>query len=328
MDSEIAGQIHDYVESAAPPIPLASITRPSAAPGRVERSASIRRQLSPRRAIALAAATTAAAAVIIAGIAVNVPSRTASVGPRAVGFQRGPSLGVATNAVELVDYATQSAASTPVLVPGPDEWEYFEVFYGLSTSGGPDGVGVAQTWQQVGTSRNVASWHHGALTYGSGGGPGVQLTGWPGPNWTNMYRYLASLPAQPAALRKIILANNNGDPVAAFTAIEHIFVDFPLPARFQAELYAVLVSLPGVQFTRHAVDAAERPGIGLYLVQGDRINEVIVNPRTYVYMGGLLVTVLGHPSYDTVLAHPSKGTINESVAILNSGIVGRPGQAP
>jgi hypothetical protein len=333
MDSEIAGQIHDYVESAAPPILLASITRPSAAPGRVERNASIRRQLSPRRATALAAATAAAAALIIAGVAVTVPSRTASVGPRAarpraVGFQRGPSLGVAANAVELVDYATQSAASTPVLVPGPDDWEYFKKFYGLSASGGPDGVGVAETWQQVGTSRNIASWHHGALTYGSGGGPGAQLTGWPGPNWTNMYQYLASLPAQPSALRKIILANNNGDPVAAFTAIEAILVDFPVSARFQAELYAVLVSLPGVQFARHAVDAAERPGIGLYLVQRDHVNEAIINPRTYVYMGGLVVTVPGHPSHDTVLTHPSKGKIIENVAILNSGIVGRSGQLP
>lgn len=101
-----------------------------------------------------------------------------------------------------------------------------------------------------------------------------------------------------------------------------------MSARFQAELYAVLVSLPGVQFTRHAVDAAERPGIGLYLVQGDHVHEVIVNPRTYVYVGGLSVTVLGHPSYDSVLVQPSKGKIIESAAILNSGIVGRPGQVP
>src|SRR5260370_35252157 len=158
----MAGQGHSDVDPGAPPTPLASLTRSSAAPGRVERSASIRRQLSLRRAIALGAATAAATAVIIAGIAVTMPSRTASVGPRAVGpqavgFQRGPSLGVATNAVELVDYATQSAASTPVLVPGPDDWEYFEKFYGLSTSGRPIGVGVAQTWQQAGTSRNVAA---------------------------------------------------------------------------------------------------------------------------------------------------------------------------
>lgn len=47
---------------------LASITRPSAAHGQVERSASVRRQVSPRRAIALAAATAAAAAAVTIGI--------------------------------------------------------------------------------------------------------------------------------------------------------------------------------------------------------------------------------------------------------------------
>jgi len=67
VDSEIAGQIHDYVESAAPPIPLESITRRSAAPGQIGRP-SIRRQVSLRRAIALAAATAAAVAAVTIGI--------------------------------------------------------------------------------------------------------------------------------------------------------------------------------------------------------------------------------------------------------------------
>lgn len=150
-----------------------------------------------------------------------------------------------------------------------------------------------------------------------------------GLDWATMYQYLGSLPPQPAALRKIILANNRGNLGEAFTAIEAIFADFPMPARFQAELYAVLVSLPGVHFTRHAVDASGRTGAGLwYLVQGDYLEEVIVNPRTYVYMGGLSIAVQKGLSYGTLLADPGKGTIVESVAILNSGIVSRPGQAP
>jgi hypothetical protein len=272
--------------------------------------------------------TVAAAAAVIAVIAVTLPGPSGPAGHGVAGFQRGPSVGVAGSAAELVDYATRSAASTPMFVPGPQDWEYFEVFYGRSISGGPDSVGVGQTWQQVGTSHLAASWHHGKLTHGSGGGPGASLTGWPGPNWTTMYQYLASLPAQPTALRKIILANNNGDPSAAFTAIQVLFGNFPLSARFQAELYAVLVSLPGIHFTSHAVDAAGRAGIGLYLVRGDRVNVVIVNPRTYVYMGALSIAVQGQPSYDTLVAHPSSAAIIESAAILNSGIVSRPGQVP
>ena len=271
---------------------------------------------------------TAAAAAVVAGIAVIVPGASGPAGRDVIGFQRGPSVGVAGNAAELVDYATRSATSTPAFAPGPHDWAYFEVFYGHSTSAGPDGTGTAQTWQQVGTSQMAASWQHGKLTYGAGGGPAASLNGWPGPNWTTMYQYLAGLPAQPASLRKIILANNNGDPGAAFAAIGNLFGNFPITARFQAELYAVLVSLPGVHFTRSAVDAAGRPGVGLYLVQDNRVNEIVVNPRTYVYMGTMSIAIQGHPSYDTVLAHPSSAAIIESAAILNSGIVSRPGQVP
>jgi hypothetical protein len=288
----------------------------------------------PRRALRsswrarawVAGAAATAAAVSIAVIASTGPG--AQRQSAAAGFRRGPSLGAATSAVELVDYATQSAASTPAFTPGPREWAYFEKFYGLSSSGGPDGTGDAQTWQQVGTSSFAASWQHGTLTYGSSGGPGAQLTGWPGPNWTTMYPYLAALPAQPADLRKVILANNDGDPGAAFTAIEYLLGNFPVSARLQAELYAVLVTLPGTGFTGNTVDAAGRPGIALYKVDSGRLDAVIVNPRTYAYMGGLSVAVQGHSSYATLLARPASGTVLENTAILNSGIVSQPGQVP
>jgi hypothetical protein len=285
------------------------------------------------------AATAATAAVAIAGIVFTLPSSPNQAGaPPVNSFERGPSMGVASNAAELVDYDTRSAALAPMFMPGPQDWTYFEVYNGLNSINGPSAVGDLQTWQQVGTLRNASSWQHGTVTYGVGGGPGAQLGGWPGStNWTNMYQYLASLPAEPTALRKIILANNHGDPVAAFTAIENLFGNFAIPARFQAELYAVLVSLPGVTFTRHAVDAAGRPGAGLYIVQDYHsdaqdtvraLNEVIVNPRTYVYMGTLFIEAPGHLSDSTLLAYPGSGTIIESGAILNSGIVSQPGQLP
>jgi hypothetical protein len=282
----------------------------------------------------------AAAAVTIAAIAATLPSQPPPAGQAVTGFDRGPSMGVADNAVQLVDFAARSAALAPVFVPGQQDWAYFETYFGPTAPGGPESVGVSQTWNQVGTASAADSWDHGKLTYGAWADTS-QLTGWPIHSLTGVYQYLASLPAQPAALRKIILANNHGDPAAAFTAVEGIFGNFPVSARFQAELYGVLAGLPGVHFTLHAVDAAGRPGVGLYIVHdgyidaGDNttrkvteVEEVIVNPRTYVYMGGLLIAVRGHLPYDTLLAHPGSGTILESAAVLNSGIVSRPGQLP
>ena len=307
--------------TGAPQLLQFILSQPSTNPPRLR---ALRSGWQSRAWIAGAAATATAAA--IAAVAATAPS--ADHQPGAALFQRGPSIGIAASAAELVDYATRSAASTPTFVPGPQDWAYFEKFYGPSSSGGLDGTGEAQTWQQVGTPRFAASWHHGRLTYGSSGGPGAQLTGWPASSWAGMYPYLASLPPRPAALRKIILANNDDDPSAAFTAIENLFGNFPLSARIQAELYAVLVSLPGVGFTGHAVDAAGRPGIGLYLVHDGHLDGVIVNPRTYVYMGGLSIAVGAHPSSDALLAHPADGTVLESTAVLNAGIVSQPGQVP
>jgi len=285
----------------------------------------------------------AAAAVVIAALAATLPGagRHANAPAGVAGFQGGPSVGVAGNAVQLVDYAARSAALAPAFVPGPRDWTYFETYFGPTATNGPGDVGTSQTWQQVGTLGNASSWDHGTITYGVGGGPGAQLNGWPGLNFTTLYQYLASLPAQPGALRKIILANNNGDPAAAFTAIEDLFGNFAMPARLQAELYAVLVSLPGVSFAQQAVDAAGRAGVGLYIVHDGfiqagvnktrkvtEVEGVVVNARTYVYMGTWLIAVRGQLSPGTLLAHPGSGTIVESAAILNSGIVSQPGQVP
>jgi hypothetical protein len=245
--------------------------------------------------------------------------------PPVIGFRQGSSQGLATSAIELVDYATRAAAMTPVFVPRPRDWEYFEVLYGRTNRAA--GIGDAQTWQQVGTSRNASRWHHGRLTFGYGGGPGARLIGWP-TDWTNVYQYLASLPTRPAALRKLILANNHHSTSSAFNAIGALLFDFPLSARFQAELYAVLISLPGVHFSRHATDAAKRHGVGLYMVREGYLNAMIINPRTYVYMGGLTTAVRGHVSYQTLLTQRRPGAIVEDSAILASGIVERAGQVP
>jgi hypothetical protein len=280
----------------------------------------------------IAAAAAVAIAVAAAGIAATIPSparntstHKVSAGPPVTGFQPGPSQGVAKNALQLVRYATRSAAMTPVFVPGPRDWEYREVLYGRTVRAA--GVGVGQSWEQVGTGRDATSWHRGKITYGYKPGPRARIAGWP-TTYGNIYHYLASLPSGSATLRRIILANNHSSPAQAFNTIGALLFNFPLPARFQAELYAVLISLPGVHFTRHAVDAVGRHGVGLYRIQHGYLDEIIINPRTYLYMGGLTIAARGHTSYSTLLAHPRKATIFAWSATLGSGIVSQPGQVP
>jgi hypothetical protein len=197
----------------------------------------------------------------------------------------------------------------------------------LLETGGPFGGRQVRevTWLEVGVDR-AAVLDHGKLSYGGGpGGPDSYLEGWPG-TWSNLYRYLAALPARPAALRRIVLANNHASPAAAFRAILNLMGDFPLPARFQAELYAVLTGLPGVHFDRSATDAASRRGVGLYIIQDGYLKiEIIVNPRAYTYMGTLGIVVKAHTRYGK---HLRKGSIQAWNATLSSAIVKHAGQRP
>jgi hypothetical protein len=338
VDSRLAGwnpvRAQDVSGAAATSEAIALLhhvlSQPSGRP-RVRRPATAGRTArTVRTRIALAAAVVAAvggisAAVLMpAGPAGGPAGSTsaashpgASLAPSVVGFQPGPSQGVARNAIQLVEYATAAAAKASVYVPGPQDWEYTERYGHGDTT---------EMWQQVGTDRVALRDDGGKLTFTVGGGPGAQLNGWPG-NWTNMYQYLASLPAQPEALRKVILANNHGNADAAFFAIDDLS-DFPLPPRFQAELYAVLVSLPGVHFFGHAVDPAGRHGIGLYMASDGGVFEIIINPRTYVYMGAFTAPVDQHTSIEAFLANPPWSTLNDYGAILRSGIVSQPGQVP
>ncbi len=273
-----------------------------------------------------------AAAAVIAAIAVGVgvsenladhrTSRTASSGPSVVGFQPGPSQGLATNAVKLVDYATRAAALARAFAPDPHDWMYRDLLQKIGQHRNRE-----VTWWEVNWRHTFARWPDGKVTpTGSSTGkcPG-QLGGWPG-CINNVYRYLATLPADPAALRHVILTNNHSNSAGAFRAIDGLLEDYPLPPRFQAELYAVLTGLPGVRFNRSATDFAGRHGIGLYMIQAHFWKmEIIINPRTYTYMGGLVIATKTHTEYGHFVP---KGQVQSWTAVLGSAIVKKAGQVP
>jgi len=260
-----------------------------------------------------------------------------------------PSLGVATSAAKLVAYATKAAAKAPLFpVPKPTDWYYTETL--APGDGGKSGLvltgrAINQTWQQIGSSRAYFAPGNGKLTYNPDNGPGAGLMGWPG-NWTTMYRYLAHLPASVPALRTVILYNVRHDhpsmlpsagaeglTLGTFTTILALLQDFAVPLRLQAELYGVLVSLPGVRFNTSVTDGAGRAGVGLYVIQGWYKYEIIVNPRTYAFMGQMEVAVRTYTQrcsgmcWPKVTHYRAGEIINWSVQ-LAQGIVQRAGQLP
>jgi hypothetical protein len=178
-----------------------------------------RQSLRPRRPAGAWVAAAAAIAVAAAGIGVSESlsggrnAHPAVSHSRVIGFPQGPSQGLATNAIKLVDYATRAAALTPAFVPGPHDFMYRDLVQKIGAHRNRE-----VTWVEV-------NFHHmfdlvdgkvspAGSSIGSCAG---QLSGWPG-CINNLYRYLAKLPADPAALRRIILANNHADSAAAFRA--------------------------------------------------------------------------------------------------------------
>jgi hypothetical protein len=261
-----------------------------------------------------------------------------------------PSVGVATSAAKLVAYATQAAAKAPLFpVPKPTDWYYTETLApGL---GGRSGLVLTrpereQTWQQIGSYRAASRPGHGKLSYNRENGPGAGLMGWPC-CWTSMYRYLAHLPASVPALRAVILDNVKHDhpahlaplaglppTVGAFFTVQALLEDFAVPLRLQAELYGVLVSLPGVRFDKSVEDGAGRAGVGLYVVQdGWDKHEIIVNPKTYAYMGAQEVALRADTQRCSGMCWPKvihyrEGQIIGWGAQLAQGIVQHAGQLP
>jgi len=328
---------------ASPPSRLAEATDAAAsAPSHWGRPGHRIRNLAIAGTLAVVLAAVAAVTLPHAGqtgTARTTASRPTPAPPGAWWTYKIPSLGVAASAAQLVAYATEAAARAPLFpVPKPTEWYYTETLVMPNPGFKP---GIEQYWQQIGSHRAAFAAGDGKLSYRFDGGPGSSLMGWPG-NWTTMYRYLAGLPASVSALRAVILANvekqglaSLGPTEGAFTAIGWLLDDFAVPPRLQAELYGVLLSLPGVRFAASVTDGAGRAGAGIYVIEGGRWleHEIIVDPRTYAYMGAMEVAVKAHTVHCIgrcwpKVTHYRKGQALGWSAQLAAGVVQQAGQIP
>lgn len=244
----------------------------------------------------------------------------------------------AVSAAQLVAYAARAAAAAPALRPGPHQWIYFKRLLAGSSAGaggmlqGPPNERVmTQIWIRV-DGRQLASFSRGKLVVVRWNGQDATPGGWPSAS----YQYLGSLPADPARLKAVIAANLKAQNFVAgqgnqgiFSAIEDLMDNVVLPPRLRASLYGILAALPGVHFDRSVTDIAGRHGLGLYVIQGYLKDEIVINPKTYGYMGDQTVAVKAHTTTGTDgTLHVRKGQILGWTAVLSSGIVQHPGQIP
>ncbi len=120
-----------------------------------------------------------------------------------------------------------------------------------------------------------------------------------------------------------------------FGLVAALLRDNLVPPRVQAAIYRALPSIPGVRLQPDAVDAAGRHGVAFARVYDGRIRaEIILDPRTYQYLGWRQVVVKDFVAKDVTVhgkrveVHVAQGTVFDWTARTSAAIVNRPGQRP
>lgn len=146
------------------------------------------------------------------------------------------------------------------------------------------------------------------------------------PSITNPdYRYLQSLPTDPAKLLKLIYAETKGEGSSAdseaFAAIGDALIEQIAPPAVTAALYQAAAMIPGVYVVDDVVDATGRHDVAVALQNGVAANEWLFDKSNLDYVGEQSVALKAGP------LGPA-GTIEGTQVILYRAIVDRVGQIP
>ncbi|GAA4637611.1 hypothetical protein GCM10023196_092100 [Actinoallomurus vinaceus] len=292
----------------------------------------------PRTGVRLAVVG-ALAVAIAAGVTIaqNVGGTDRHGHPRPVipGLPAGP----VANAEDLLKRAA-GAAEAQQFAPRPDQWIYVESrqrFPAIGTHAeGPKTPlvkFVERTWWRA-DGKQIARTQEGH--YGDGKlriENGNQL-------WKHNYPMLAALPTDPAALDAWVAShefigglkpkNAEERAVALYGQYCAILRNGVAPPKIEAAVFRAIARISGVTLRKNTVDLAGRPAIAVGRVEeGYLFREILIDPKTYAYLGERDIAVKDHASTAT----DGRWTIKKG-AILNlethatPKIVDRPGQRP
>ncbi|WP_067831680.1 CU044_5270 family protein, partial [Actinomadura kijaniata] len=263
--------------------------------------------------------------------------RVAAVGGAGLAVAAGAAVvpgltgGEVANARELLDRAATAAQERSFTAPKPHQWSYVETRYErirkpgkgeVATVSTPRETTVDRIWTRVDGTR-MALYEKGKLLESATGGGSPPTD----------YATLSRLPRDPDAL----LAHVRGtwelmtrDNAEVFAMLGSTLNNSVLPPAQEATIYRAMAKLPGVKLTKGGKDIAGRPVIAVSMVQEGWIREdVLLDPKTYVYRGHRSVAVADHrdrqPEGGWTIR---KGTVESQSARQVAGFVDRPGQRP
>lgn len=292
-----------------------------------------RRSWLTRPAKRVAVATSVAAAAAAAAALIVVPGNSPSAHPAPGGT--GARLAPATVNVAAVRFLRQAAAATrrqPASAPGPDQFVYTETEYAngdksqtwLSADGNRDGLErkpnvvlpsctVAQA--EIATEEQLKNPNaHTPLPCAGDEDAG----------------YLPSMPTDPRALIAYLdnvgIANTESGTGTSWQANDlGKAVDFLmqttylLPAQ-QAALFGLMAQTPGFTVVHGARDAVGRVGVAIKWTFEGSPAEIILNPRTYAYLGDRTWPVPGF--------HGPDANGYDGAALVDLAFVSQAGQLP
>ena len=258
-----------------------------------------------------------------------------NVGDR--GDRRHPGSGIVlqgtpvANVADLANRAAQAARARPFTAPMPWQWIYIQTRSApLANLGEPNGPvapnrrHTTAQWKRVDGKRQATIDANGKLTID-------EL--YPAEPRSD-YAYLSSLPTDPNRLLATLRASAD-EPVgsrdlAVFSNIGVFMRNSLIPPKVQAAIFQVLPRLQGVHLVRQATDAAGRSGVAFAIIrEGYLSDELILDPRTYRYLGERSIVINNHVSrgLDGDL-RSRKGEIVQWSAQTRIGVVDRPGKQP
>jgi hypothetical protein len=274
------------------------------------------------RLLAAAAAAVAAGAVGYTITASNAPA--AASHPAASHAQTGQAAQQAVLAVQVLDTAAAHVAGEGVASePSPGQWIYTKtVSYGYPGIVGPSGVVTDQEWTTF-DGIHSAYYANGQLTEHTSPaipslGPAVKpWIAWntePAPK--TAYDVLASLPASPQALLKVIADHAVGQNAQGIADVaprteaqrEFDYLTWILwnahggvggPPAAEAAAYRAMATLPGITVQQGIKDLADGQAIGVSDDGG--YNQFLIDPVTYQVIGLRQLSTGIDP-----LAHPTK----------------------
>ncbi|MEU8119005.1 CU044_5270 family protein [Spirillospora sp. NPDC049024] len=233
------------------------------------------------------------------------------------------SLSSVAEAAHVLDRAAAAAEKGHFRTPRPHQWIYTRMRLTTSANaggvawGGPYKTDTWDSWRRVDGKQDAA------LKDGR-----VQL-GYETVDSAAAARY-DPLPSDPDALLRKVGAGGGGDELTYEILATILRESVHSPAQ-EAAIFRAIKRIPGVTLVEGKVDADGRPAIALGLtVDGWLHQEMLLDPRTYAYLGERAVTIKdrtfeseGEPRR-TLRA----GTVQRIMVRVAIGVVDKPGQKP